>query len=56
MKDVLNAFNRHDLDAIMEYFSDDCSFDFPEDLNPGVSVLLVKKTLERDLLCALRAS
>jgi len=29
MKQVLDAFNRHDLDAIMEYFADDCSFDFP---------------------------
>ena len=29
LKEVLEAFNRHDLDAIMEYFSDDCSFDFP---------------------------
>ena len=29
MKQVLDAFNRHDLDAIMEFFSDDCSFDFP---------------------------
>jgi ketosteroid isomerase-like protein len=29
MKEVLNAFNRHDLDAIMEYFTEDCSFDFP---------------------------
>ena len=29
MKEVLDAFNRHDLDAIMEYFSDDCTFDFP---------------------------
>ena len=29
MKQVLEAFNRHDLDAIMEYFSEDCSFDFP---------------------------
>ena len=26
---ILEAFNRHDLDAIMEFFSDDCSFDFP---------------------------
>ncbi len=26
---ILDAFNRHDLDAIMEFFSDDCSFDFP---------------------------
>lgn len=29
LREVLEAFNRHDLDAIMEYFSDDCSFDFP---------------------------
>ena len=29
LKKILDAFNRHDLDAIMEYFSDDCSFDFP---------------------------
>ena len=30
MKQVLDAFNRHDLDAIMENFSEDCSFDFPK--------------------------
>jgi steroid delta-isomerase-like uncharacterized protein len=30
LKQILEAFNRHDLDAIMEYFSDDCSFDFPK--------------------------
>ena len=29
LKQVLDAFNRHDLDAIMEFFSDDCSFDLP---------------------------
>jgi steroid delta-isomerase-like uncharacterized protein len=29
MKQVLEAFNRHDLDAIMEYFTEDCTFDFP---------------------------
>ncbi len=34
MKQVLEAFNRHDLDAIMEYFSDDCSFDFPKGPEP----------------------
>jgi steroid delta-isomerase-like uncharacterized protein len=34
MKEVLDAFNRHDLDAIMEYFSDDCSFDFPRGPEP----------------------
>lgn len=34
LKQVLDAFNRHDLDAIMEYFSDDCSFDFPRGPEP----------------------
>lgn len=29
LKQILDAFNRHDLDAIMEFFSEDCSFDFP---------------------------
>jgi steroid delta-isomerase-like uncharacterized protein len=26
---ILEAFNRHDLNAIMDFFSADCSFDFP---------------------------
>lgn len=34
MKELLEAFNRHDLDAIMGYFSDDCSFDFPRGPQP----------------------
>ncbi len=34
MKQVLDAFNRHDLDAIMEFFADDCSFDFPKGPEP----------------------
>ena len=34
MKQLLNAFNRHDLDAIMEYFSNDCTFDFPRGPEP----------------------
>jgi ketosteroid isomerase-like protein len=29
LKAILNAFNDHDLDAIMEFFADDCSFDMP---------------------------
>ena len=29
LKQILEAFNRHDLDGIMEFFSDDCSFYFP---------------------------
>ncbi len=34
LKEILEAFNRHDLDAIMEFFSDDCSFDFPRGPEP----------------------
>lgn len=34
MEQVLDAFNRHDLDAIMEYFTDDCTFDFPKGPDP----------------------
>src|SRR5215216_6089570 len=34
LKQILEAFNRHDLDAIMEFFSDDCSFDFPRGGEP----------------------
>ncbi|MBP6392064.1 MAG: nuclear transport factor 2 family protein [Flavobacteriales bacterium] len=34
LQHVLDAFNRHDLDAIMDYFSDDCSFDFPRGPEP----------------------
>jgi steroid delta-isomerase-like uncharacterized protein len=34
LQQILEAFNRHDLDAIMAYFSDDCSFDFPRGPEP----------------------
>lgn len=34
LKQVLDAFNRHDLDAIMEFFTDDCTFDFPKGSEP----------------------
>lgn len=34
LKQILRAFNKHYLDAIMEYFSDDCSFDFPKGPKP----------------------
>jgi steroid delta-isomerase-like uncharacterized protein len=29
LRDVLDAFNRHDLDAIMSHFADDCVFEAP---------------------------
>lgn len=35
LRAFLDAFNRHDLDAIMEFFTDDCVFDFPRGPAPG---------------------
>jgi ketosteroid isomerase-like protein len=29
LKRIADAFNRHDLDAIMEFFAEDCSMDLP---------------------------
>jgi ketosteroid isomerase-like protein len=34
LKEILNAFNAHDLDAIMTYFAEDCSFDMPRGPDP----------------------
>lgn len=34
LKQILDAFNRHDLDAIMEYFAEECSFDMPRGPEP----------------------
>ena len=34
LKAIVNAFNAHDLDAIMEFFADDCSLDMPRGPEP----------------------
>lgn len=34
LEQLLDAFNRHDLDAIMSYFADDCTFDMPRGPDP----------------------
>jgi ketosteroid isomerase-like protein len=34
MKGFLDAFNRHDLDSIMDYFADDCVFYMPRGAGP----------------------
>jgi len=34
LKNFLEAFNRHDLDAIMDYFADDCVFYMPRGAAP----------------------
>ncbi|MDQ3141214.1 MAG: nuclear transport factor 2 family protein [Bacteroidota bacterium] len=49
LQHALDAFNRHDLDAIMEYFSDSCSFDFPRGPDPW-GKRFVGKTQVREAL------
>jgi ketosteroid isomerase-like protein len=34
LRAILDAFNAHDLDAIMGFFADDCSFDMPRGAEP----------------------
>ena len=34
LKAIADAFNAHDLDAIMEFFADDCSLDMPRGPEP----------------------
>lgn len=34
LKKFLDAFNRHDLDAIMSHFADDCEFYMPRGVGP----------------------
>ena len=35
LQDVLDAFNAHDVDLIMTFFSDDCVMDMPHGPGPG---------------------
>jgi ketosteroid isomerase-like protein len=35
LEGLLDAFNAHDLDAIMEFFTEDCVFDAPRGPAPG---------------------
>jgi ketosteroid isomerase-like protein len=34
LRKLLEAFNRHDLDAIMDFFADECSMDLPRSPDP----------------------
>lgn len=34
LKEILDAFNRHNLDDIMSYFGENCTFDFPRGAEP----------------------
>lgn len=49
LQEFLAAFNRHDLDAIMSFFGEDCTFDFPRGPHPWGSRAIGKQQV-RDLL------
>ncbi|MFC0775807.1 nuclear transport factor 2 family protein [Terrimonas alba] len=49
MKQVLDGFNRHDVDAIMEFFSDDCSLDLPKGPEPWGQRLIGKAQVREGL-------
>lgn len=49
LKAVLDAFNAHDLDAIMEFFADDCSFDMPRGREPWGERFMGKAAVRRAL-------
>lgn len=52
MKKFIEAFNSHDLDAIMEFFEEDCSMDLPRGLNPWGTRLIGKEQVREG--CASR--
>lgn len=52
LKNFLEAFNRHDLDSIMEYFSEDCVMDLPRGVQPWGTRLVGKDQVR--LGCASR--
>ena len=39
LEQLLEAFNRHDLDTIMSYFAEDCLFDMPRGPDPWGATL-----------------
>jgi len=49
LKGFLDAFNRHDLDAIMSYFAEDCVFYMPRGAKPRGDKYLGKKEVRAGL-------
>jgi ketosteroid isomerase-like protein len=49
LKQVLDAFNRHDLDAIMAHFSEDCVFESPRGPDPWGTRFVGKDEVRRGL-------
>ena len=44
---IADAFNAHDLDAIMEFFAEDCSLDMPRGPEPWGQRFMGKSAVER---------
>ncbi len=44
---LLDAFNAHDLDAIMSFFTEDCVFDTPRGSAPGGNRLVGKEQVRK---------
>jgi ketosteroid isomerase-like protein len=49
LKTLLDAFNRHDLDRIMEFFSEDATFDMPRGAEPWGTRYVGKDEVRRGL-------
>jgi steroid delta-isomerase-like uncharacterized protein len=49
LHEVLDAFNRHDLDAIMSYFAEGCVFESPRGADPWGRRFVGKEEVRRGL-------
>ena len=49
LQDFLDAFNAHDVDAIMSFFTDDCVFDMPRGPGPGGRRLVGKEAVREGI-------
>ena len=45
LKEILEAFNSHDVDAVMSFFADDCVMDMPRGPAPGGRRLVGKEEI-----------
>ena len=49
LKELVNAFNQHDLDAIMNFFAEDCTLDMPRGPDPWGSRLHGRRDVREGL-------
>jgi ketosteroid isomerase-like protein len=49
LREVFDAFNRHDLDAVMSYFADDCVLEAPRGTDPWGSRFVGKDEVRRGI-------